>query len=321
MKVLIVGATGTLGRQVVRRCLDQGHDVRCLVRIPRKAGFLQGWGGELVQGDLLQADSLDRALEGCEAVIDAATTRVDSEQSVYAVDWDGKLNLFRRMEAAGIQRLVFHSILKASEHRAVPLMDIKFCTEDLLRRSDFQVTILQVAGFMQGLIGQFAIPVLDRQNVWVSGSGSSTIAYMNTQDVARFSVAALERPETIGGSFPTVGPQAWTSTEVIRLCEALTQKEARVLKVSPFIIKVLRSVVSTFEAGLNVDDRLAFAEVGSSGACLDAPMEESYRAFGLDPADTTTLETYLKEYYDTIIRRLRHMQADLSKEDRKRLPF
>ena len=319
MKVLIVGATGTLGRQVVRTCLDQGHDVRCLVRTPRKAGFLQGWGGELVQGDLLQADSLDRALAGCEAVIDAATARVDSEQSVYTVDWEGKLNLLRRMEAAGLQRLVFHSILKASEHRSVPLMDIKYCTEDLLRHSRLQATILQVSGFMQGLIGQFAIPILDRQNVWVSGG--SSIAYMNSQDVAHFSVAALQRPDTIGGSFPTVGPKAWTSTEVIQLCEGLTKNEARVLKVSPFAIKVLRTLVSTFEAGLNVDDRLAFAEVSGSATCLDAPMEESYRAFGLDPADTTTLETYLKEYYDTITRRLRQMQADLSKEDRKRLPF
>jgi len=177
-----------------------------------------------------------------------------------------------------------------------------------------------VSGFMQGLVSQFAIPILDRQNVWVSGS-SSSIAYMNSQDVARFSVAALGRPDTIGASVPTVGPKAWTSTEVIRLCEALTRKEARVLKVSPFIIKILRAVVSTFEAGLNVDDRLAFAEVSGSGTCLDAPMAESYRAFGLDPADTTTLETYLKEYYETIIRRLRQMQADLGKEDRKRLPF
>lgn len=319
MKVLIVGATGTLGRQVVRTCLNQGHDVRCLVRIPRKAGFLQGWGGELVQGDLLETDSLDHALEGCEAVIDAATARVDSEQSVYTVDWDGKLNLFRRMEAAGIKRLVFHSILKANEHRSVPLMDIKYCTEDLLRHSDFQFTILQVSGFMQGLISQFAIPILDNQNVWVSGS--SSIAYMNSQDVARFAVAALERPETIGASLPTVGPKAWTSAEVIQLCEALTQKEARVFKVSPFIIKVLRAVVSLFEAGLNVDDRLAFVEVSSSSTCLDASMEDSYRAFGLDPEDTTTLEVYLKEYYDTIIRRLRQMQADLRKEDRKRLPF
>ena len=102
MKVLIVGATGTLGRQVVRTCLDQGHDVRCLVRSHRKAGFLQGWGAELVRGDLLQTDSLDRALEGCEAVVDAATTRVDSEQSIYTVDWDGKLNLLRCMEAAEV---------------------------------------------------------------------------------------------------------------------------------------------------------------------------------------------------------------------------
>ena len=319
MKVLIVGATGTLGRQVVRTCIDQGHDVRCLVRIPRKAAFLQGWGGELVQGDLLQSDSLDRALEGCEAVIDAATARVDSEHSVYTVDWDGKLNLFRRMEAAGIQRLVFHSILKAREHRSVPLMDIKYCTEDLLRHSDFQYTVLQVSGFMQGLISQFAIPILDSQNVWVSGR--SSIAYMNSQDVARFSVAALERPNTIGVSAPAVGPQAWTSTEVVQLCEGLANKKARVLNVSPFAIKILRAVVSAFEAGLNVDDRLAFAELSSSTDCLDASMEESYREFGLDPADTTTLESYLKEYYDTITRRLRQMQADLSKEDRKRLPF
>ena len=84
---------------------------------------------------------------------------------------------------------------------------------------------------------------------------------------------------------------------------------------------MLRTLVSAFEAGLNVDDRLAFAEVGSSGACLDAPMEESYRAFGLDPAETTTLETYLKEYYDTIMRRLRQMQADLSKEDPQASPL
>jgi len=319
MQVLIVGATGTLGRQVVRTCLDQEHHVRCLVRTPRKADFLQGWGAELVQGNLLQRESLDRALEGCEAVIDAATARVDSDHSVYTVDWDGKLNLFHAMEAAGVQRLVFHSILKAGEYRSVPLMDIKYCTEDLLRHSDFQYTILQLSGFMQGLIGQFAIPILENQNVWVSGSGSS-IAYMNSQDVARFSTGALEQPNTVGASFPVVGPRAWTSGEVIQLCETLAQKQARVLQVSPWAIKVLRGVVSCFEAGLNVDDRLAFSEV-SGGGCLDAPMEESYQAFGLDPTDVTTLDTYLKEYYDTIIRRLRRIEVDLSKEDRKRLPF
>ena len=50
-------------------------------------------------------------------------------------------------------------------------------------------------------------------------------------------------------------------------------------------------------------------------------MEESYAAFGLDPADTTSLESYLREYYDTILKRLREMEADLDKDAKKKLPF
>ena len=65
----------------------------------------------------------------------------------------------------------------------------------------------------------------------------------------------------------------------------------------------------------------AFAEVVSGGGCFDAPMEESYAAFGLDAAETTHLEDYLKEYYDTILKRLREMESDLDKEARKKLPF
>ena len=208
MQVLVVGGTGTLGRQIARKALDAGHQVRCMVRAPRKASFLQEWGCELTRGDLLEPASLDYALDGVDAVIDAATSRPTDPQSVYVTDWDGKLNLIRACERAGVKRFIFLSLLGAHRHRDVPLMDIKACTENLLEASDFDYTILQGAAFMQGVISQFAIPVLESQTVWVSGSPTS-IAYMNTQDMARFAVASLERSETIRGTFPVVGPKAW----------------------------------------------------------------------------------------------------------------
>ena len=218
MQVLVLGGTGTLGRQIARRALDAGHDVRCMVRTPRKASFLQEWGCELTRGDLLEPDSLDYALDGVDAVIDAATSRPTDANSVYETDWDGKLNLLRACERADVKRFVFLSLLGAHRYRSVPLMDIKAC-ENLLKSSDFDYTILQGAAFMQGVISQFAIPVLESQTVWVSGSPTA-IAYMNTQDMARFAVAALERQETIRGTYPVVGPKAWNTGELVQLVSA-----------------------------------------------------------------------------------------------------
>ncbi len=320
MQVLVVGGTGTLGRQIARRAIDAGHQVRCMVRKPRKGAFLQEWGCELTCGNLLDPGTIDYALDGVDAVIDAATSRPDDSASVYTTDWDGKLNLLRACEKAGVKRYVFLSLLAAEKHLNVPLMDIKFCTERLLADSSFDYTILQGVAFMQGLIGQIAIPVLENQTVWVSETPTA-VAYMNTQDVARFAVAALERPETIRRSFPVVGPKAWTSEEIVQFCEKSSSKTAKVIRVSPFLIGLSQRVVSFFEQSVNMAERLAFAEVTGGGIALDAPMDDTYSCFGLDPSETTPLESYISEYYDTILKRLREMEADLDEESRRKLPF
>ena len=320
MQVLVVGGTGTLGRQIARRALDEGHDVRCMVRTPRKASFLQEWGVELTRGDLLEPASLDYALEGVDAVIDAATSRPDDPKSIYETDWDGKLNLLRACERAGVKRFVFLSLLDVDKHRDVPLMDIKYCTEKLLRESELDYTVLQGAAFMQGVISQFAIPVLESQTVWVSGSPTS-IAYMNTQDMARFAVSALDHPDTIRKTFPVVGPKAWNTGEVVQLCELASGKSARVFRVPPALLDLTAGICSFFEPAVNVAERLAFAAVTGGGGSLSAPMEETYSSFEIDPEEITGLEDYIREYYDTILKRLRAMEADLDKDAKKKLPF
>jgi uncharacterized protein YbjT (DUF2867 family) len=321
MNLLVVGATGTLGRQVVRRALDEGHQVRCLVRSLRKATFLKEWGAQVVQGDLCAPETLPAALEGITAVIDAATSRPTDSLSIKEVDWDGKVSLIQASVAAGVDRFIFFSILNAEKYPNVPLMEIKRCTELFLEEAGLNYTILRPCGFMQGLIGQYAIPILDGQAVWITGN-SSPIAYMDTLDIAKFAVRALEVSETQKRSFPVVGTRAWETYEIIRLCERLSGKEAKIARLPLNFLRGVRRVLRFFQWGWNVADRLAFTEVLASGKPLDAPMDEVYEVFGLDPQNTTTLEAYLQEYFGRIMKKLKEIEYEKDKaRKKKKTPF
>ncbi len=323
MTLLIVGATGTLGRQVARRAIDEGYKVRCLVRSVKKAAFLKEWGAELVQGNLCYPHTLVAALEGVTAVIDAATSRPTDSLSIKQVDWFGKVSLIQQAKAAGVERFIFFSLLDAEKYPAVPLMEIKRCTELFLIESGLNYTILRLSGFMQGLIGQYGIPILEGQPVWVTGE-SSPIAYMDTQDVAKFAVRALAVKETQKQVFPVVGTRAWSAEEIINLCVSMSGKEARVTRMPINLLRTVRRVLRFFQWGWNVADRLAFTEVLATGRPLNAPMDEVYLVFGLDKNDTTTLETYLQEYFNRIMKKLKELDYQKNKtkkQKQKRTPF
>jgi uncharacterized protein YbjT (DUF2867 family) len=323
MTLLIVGATGTLGRQVARRAIDEGYKVRCLVRSTKKAAFLKEWGAELVSGDLCYPQTLPRALEGVTAVIDAATSRATDSLTIKQVDWDGKVALIQAAKAAGVERFIFFSILDAEKYPEVPLMEIKRCTEIFLAESGLNYTILRLAGFMQGLIGQYGIPILENQPVWVTGA-SSPVAYMDTQDVAKFATRALTVPEAQKQAFPVVGTRAWSAEEIINLCERLSGKDARVTRMPINLLRTVQRILRFFQWGWNVADRLAFTEVLASGRPLDASMDEVYTVFGLEKEQTATLETYLQEYFSRIMKKLKELDYQKNKAKKqkaKKTPF
>ncbi|KAL3022209.1 hypothetical protein AAZX31_04G001000 [Glycine max] len=257
--ILVVGATGTLGRQIVRRALDEGYDVRCLVRPrPAPADFLRDWGATVVNADLSKPETIPATLVGIHTVIDCATGR--PEEPIKTVDWEGKVALIQCAKAMGIQKYVFYSIHNCDKHPEVPLMEIKFCTEKFLRDSGLNHVIIRLCGFMQGLIGQYAVPILEEKSVW--GTDAPTrIAYMDTQDIARLTFIAIRNDKLNGKLLTFAGPRAWTTQEVITLCERLAGQDANVTTVPVSILRLTRQLTRFFEWTNDVADRLAFSEV------------------------------------------------------------
>jgi len=311
--IMVIGATGTLGRQVVRRALDEGYDVRCIVR-PRQnpADFLRDWGAVTVKADLTKPESLPPALVGIHTIIDCATAR--PEESIKAVDWEGKKALIQSAKAMGIQRYLFFSIAGCEKHPEVPLMDMKRCTEQYLEQLEMPYTVFRMCGFMQALISQYAVPILEEESVWGTDDTTKT-AYLDTQDAARMTLASLRTEEAIGKTITLAGPDAYTIAEVIELCEAKSNQEAKVTKVPLGALKLLQSVTGFFQWSRDASDRLAFANVLANNEVVSAPMEETYKLLNMDPAETTTLDGYLDDYYGRILKKLKEVGGQSRQKD------
>ena len=314
MSLLIVGGTGTLGRQIVLQALTKGYPVRCLVRNFRKANFLKEWGAELIYGDLSRPETIPPCLQGITAVIDASTSRPSDLDIVKTVDWDGKLALIEAAKAAKIKRFVFCSTQNLDQFSNIPLMKMKQGIEVKLKQAQIPYTIFRLTGFYQGLIEQYAIPILENLPIWVTNE-NTCVSYMDTQDIAKFCLKALQLPETENKTFSLGGPKGWVSTEIISLCEQLAGQSAKVNQIPLFILKSTTKFLGFFEWGQNISDRLAFVEILNVENDFSKSTFDLYKTFKVKSDEINQLDDYFLEYFIRLLKRLRDINfEDIQKQ-------
>jgi uncharacterized protein YbjT (DUF2867 family) len=230
--ILVVGATGFLGREICRLLREQERPVRAMVRAtsdPVKVEQLKGMGVEIFPGDLRDAATLETACQGATAVISTASAmpfcydrQANNDQQV---DLEGVTRLVEAARAAQVGHFIYVSFL---QERDVPLANAKLAVAQRLRESGLTHTILRPTYFTEACLS----PAVGFDHVngraRIYGEGHNPISWISLFDVAQFAVASLDNPAARNATLPLGGPEALSPLKAVELFEAATGRQFEV---------------------------------------------------------------------------------------------
>ena len=207
MTILVTGATGRVGTQVVQQLVNRGANVRALVRDPSKAAFPAGV--EVVQGDLLDLDSLRTAFTGVRTLFLLNAVAADEFSQALIT-----LNVARE---SGVEQVVYLSVLHSDRFANVPHFAVKLGAERMIEQMGFSATILRPAYFIDN--EHMIKDVVLNHGVYPMPIGGKGIAMIDVADIAEVAAIELIRRNQADGKLPLdtinlVGPNTLTGTEV-----------------------------------------------------------------------------------------------------------
>lgn len=219
--ILVTGATGRLGNQVVRVLRAAGLEVRCLVRKGSEYFWLNDTGSAYFFGDLRDPQSLSRALRDVQHVIAAHGVRNETTDNHHKnVNAEGSIALFKAAKARGVQHLVYVSCAGADVGGDVALFAAKRAAEHELAQSGLSYTVLRPGLFVQNF-GDLARRVETNGNTFLPGRPETKIAPIHTRDLALMCLASLDLPAVANRVVEVGGPETMTVADAFRrTCEA-----------------------------------------------------------------------------------------------------
>ncbi len=281
--ILVIGATGILGGLITQRLLDDGEEVRILVRenSPAEAMALEKMatspktlisaGAKPFYGDLKDRDSLDLACDGIDTLITTANSAMrGGDDNVDTVDRQGNLNLIEAAKRAGVNQFIFTSFLGADLNHPVPLFQAKAETEKELDESGLAYTILAPNFYFETWIGMVVgIPLQAHQPVTLVGEGNRAHSLISVGDVAEYAVAAIGHPAAINKRLALGGPEPLTWRGIVAAFEKVLGQPLPLKFVPPGeSIPLLPEIVPPVLAAMETYDSVI-------------PMEALEAAFGI----------------------------------------
>jgi uncharacterized protein YbjT (DUF2867 family) len=269
--ILLTGGTGFVGGHVVRALREADRPVRCLVRKRERAGELEGLGCELVEGDMTNAASLRRAVDGVDTVVHLVAIRQGSDEQFERIMTQGTRDLISAAKEAGIARFVLMSALGVSEQSKdlVPYYGAKWEMEQAVEGAGIPYVIFRPSFVFErdgGILSTFSKLARLTPVTPIIGSGEQRIQPIWAGDVAAYFDKAIDLEAATNRMFELGGPDVvswnefWARLKSVRgirrpsvhVPVGLMKVNALITERLPGNIPLTRDLLKMLELGNNV---------------------------------------------------------------------
>lgn len=241
-KVLVAGATGYLGRYVIKELKKQGYWIRALARNPGKLENLKGSIDEIFIGEVTRPETLDKVCEGIDFVFSSVgITRQKNGMTYMDVDYQGNKNLLDLAMKNNVSKFIYVSVINAHMMMDLKMIRAKERFVEELKESGLNYAVIRPTGFFSDML-EF-LKMAQKGRVSLFGNGENKINPIHGADLAEVCVTALNKPEK---EINVGGPETLTFKEIAELAFKVLNKKAKISTLPLWMIGVILPVLRTF---------------------------------------------------------------------------
>lgn len=231
MKVVLAGAFGKLGSDILKELVKQGHEVIALDLIKKDIPEISGK-YTAIQIDVTKPETLKGVMNGAEAIISTVgLTGTSATVTNYDIDLNGNLNLLKEAKEAGIKHFSYVSVIKADSDPSVPMLHAKALFEKELKNSDLTYVIHRPTGYFYDIAKVF-MPMIEKGSVSLLGKEDTHANVIDTTDLAEFIVLHMN---DINTSYDIGGKETYSYEEIATMFFEAAGKEV-VIKRAPVVL-------------------------------------------------------------------------------------
>lgn len=233
MKVVLAGAFGKLGTDILMELCRQGHEVVAADLTEKK---LEGYTYTSRKIDVTNPKTLDGLCDGAEVLISTVgLTGTSATITNYDIDYEGNRNLLKEAQKANVKTFVYISVIKADSAPKVPMLHAKYLFEEELKKSGMNYVIHRPTGYFYDIAKVF-MPMIEKGEVTLLGKKTAYANVLDTPDFASFIVAHMQDEKKM---LDVGGKETYSYEELAHLFFAAAKKEPVIKRAPEFLFDML----------------------------------------------------------------------------------